>query len=75
MDLRVNSNKELYELLLPVLETKEIQMRRSDLLGISKKDIWEYLNKKVWINSNNLKLYQMVDDILKVDIVNVDSDK
>ena len=45
MDLKYNNIEELYELLSPALETKKIQLRRNDYLGISKKDIWDYLIK------------------------------
>ncbi len=67
MDLKFNNIKELYELLLPALETKEIQLKRNDYFGLTKKDIWEYLKETKWKNSNNLRIYQMVCDILYVD--------
>ena len=67
MDLKFNNIKELYELLLPALETKEIQLKRNDYFGLTKKDIWEYLKETKWKNSNNLRIYQMVYDILYVD--------
>ena len=46
MDLKFNDVSELYELLLPALETKEIQLRRNDYLGITKNDIWKYLMRE-----------------------------
>lgn len=67
MDLKFNNIKELYELLLPALETKEIQLKRNNYFGLTKKDIWEYLKETKWKNSNNLRIYQMVYDILYVD--------
>lgn len=67
MDLKFNNVQELYELLLPALETKEIQLKRNDYFGLTKKDIWEYLKETKWKNSNNLRIYQMVCDILYVD--------
>jgi hypothetical protein len=67
MNLEVNNIKELYELLIPALETKEIQLRRNDFLGISKKDIWDYLTNTSWKNSSDLRLHQMVSDILEAD--------
>ena len=75
MNLEVNNIKELYELLIPALETKEIQLRRNDYLGISKKDIWEYLSDTKWKDANNLKLYQMVSDILNADNAAISSYK
>lgn len=67
MDLKFNNLQELYDLLLPALETKEIQLKRNDYFGLSKKDIWNYLKETRWKDLNNLRLYQMVADILYVD--------
>lgn len=67
MDLKFNNVQELYELLLPALETKEIQLRRNDYLGLSKKDIFNYLSENKWKNDRNLRIHQMVDDILELD--------
>lgn len=67
MDLKFNDVSELYELLLPALETKEIQLRRNDYLGITKKDIWNYLSDAKWKNSSGLRLFQMVSDIFNLD--------
>lgn len=70
MDLKFNNLKELYDLLLPALETKEIQLRRNNYLGLSKKDVWNYLKNTTWKNSSDLRLHQMVSDI-----INLDNDK
>lgn len=66
MDLKFNNINELYELLSPALETKKIQLRRNDYLGISKKDIWDYLIETVWKNYSELRVHEMVSDILNV---------
>lgn len=66
-DILFESLKELYERLLPALKNKR---RELNLLGynyIEEKDIWNYLKNKKWTNSHNLKLYQMVDDIINLD--------
>ena len=75
MDLKFNNVQELYELLLPALETKEIQLRRNDYLGLSKKDIFNYLKNSKWKDIRSLKLYQMVDDILELDNDELNSSK
>lgn len=67
MDLKFNNVQQLYELLLPALETKKIQLRRNDYLGLSKKDIFNYLRDNKWKNERNLKIHQMVSDILDLD--------
>lgn len=72
MDLEFNSLKELYERLLPALNTKVMELKRNDLDYIKKEDIWNYLKDTKWISSNNLLLYQMVDDILNLDNYEID---
>lgn len=67
MDIEFNSVKELYNRLLPALNTKVEELRRNDLDYIKKEDVWNYLKDTKWINANNLLLYQMVDDILNLD--------
>lgn len=64
MDLNSMNDEQLYNLLLPALETKEIQLRRNDYLGLSKKDIWQYLQTEVWKDRKDLHVHQMVSDIL-----------
>ena len=67
MDLNFNNIQELYELLSPALETKKIQLRRNDYLNISKKDIWDYLKDNKWKDITNLKIHELVSDILNLD--------
>ena len=67
MDLNFNNIQELYELLSPALETKKIQLRRNDYLNISKKDIWDYLKDNKWKDITNLKIHELVSDILYLD--------
>ena len=77
MDLKFNNIQELYELLLPALETKEIQLRRNDYLGLSKKDIFNYLKNNKWKDEDirSLKLHQLVNDILELDNDELNSSK
>ena len=67
MDIEFNSVKELYERLIPALNTKVTELRRNDLDYIKKEDIWNYLKDKKWSKANNLLLHEMVDDILNLD--------
>ena len=39
---------------------------------IKKDDIWNYLKITKWSKANNLLLYQMVDDILNLDNIEID---
>ena len=72
MDIEFNSIKELYERLLPALKTKVTELKRNDLDYIKVEDIWNYLKETKWKSANNLLLYQMVDDILKLDNNEID---
>lgn len=66
MDIEFSDLKELYRRLEPALSTKEAELKRNDIETISKKDIWDFLAETKWVVSNNLQLYQMVDDILHI---------
>ena len=67
MDIEFNNVKELYERLLPALNTKVVELKRQDMDYIKVEDIWNYLKDSKWALANNLLLYQMVDDILNLD--------
>ncbi len=67
MDRKFDKLDDMYDLLLPALEVKEIQLRRSDYLGISKKDIWNYLKETKWSKDKGLRLHKMVNDIMIAD--------
>lgn len=64
MKLKFDDIDKQYDLLLPALKTKEIQLRRNDYLGLSIQDIWDYLKETIWKNDNNLHIHKMVCDIL-----------
>ena len=72
MDIEFNSIKELYDRVTPALNTKVTELKRNDLDYIKKDDIWNYLKQTKWSTANNLLLYQMVDDILNLDNMEID---
>ncbi len=72
MDIEFNNLKELYDRLLPALNTKVTELKRYDLDYIKVEDIWNYLRLNKWTKANNLLLYQMVDDILNLDNEEID---
>ena len=72
MDIEFNSLKELYDRLVPALNTKVIELIRNDLDYIKKEDIWNYLKETKWKDAKNLLLYEMVDDILNLDNQTID---
>lgn len=72
MDITFNSLEELYNRIKPALITKKEEMRRSGYIYIKIEDIWNYLKEEKWINSKNLSLYRMVNDVLNADNMLID---
>ena len=62
MDLEFKSIKELYDSIEPALRTKKYELKKLGDL-VSEADIWNYLTSSKWINSINLTLSEMVNDI------------
>lgn len=62
MDLEFKSIKELYDSIVPALRTKKYELKKLGYL-VSEADIWNYLTSSKWINSINLTLSEMVNDI------------
>jgi hypothetical protein len=62
-----NTVTELYQRLYPVLKTKRDDINRIFKSNIKELEIWNYFKSSVWVNSHNLTLHEMVDDILKED--------
>ena len=63
-NIRFNSLEELYNRLIPAMETKVNELKSRGIKYININDIWEYLKKYKWKNSRNLTLSDCVDDIL-----------
>ena len=63
-NIKFNSLQELYERLIPALETKVNELKKNGIKYISVSDIWEYLKINKWSKSANLTLSECVDDIL-----------
>lgn len=68
-----NSLEELYNRLKPALEAKRIQMKRNGFNYIRIEDIWNYLKEIKWKKARDLSLYEMVDDVLNIDDIVIDS--
>lgn len=73
MDIEFKNVLELYERLKPALNAKLAELKRNDINYIKIEDIWNYLRISKWSKSNNLLLYQMVDDILNIDNILLDN--
>lgn len=61
-----NSIDDLYKRLLPAMNTKIKELKRINI-NVNNIDIWEYCLKNIWNNKNDLRIYEMVSDILNVD--------
>ncbi len=64
-EVNFNSINELYERVVPCLELK-VKLLNDQNIETNKEDIWNYLSNK-WKNSNNLTLFDIVNDIMILD--------
>ena len=66
------SQKELYKSLIPALNVKMRLLKKNNYNDITNKDIWNYLKNNKWINSINLTISEMVNDIIHADNKEID---
>jgi hypothetical protein len=60
--------KELRELLMPALQCKYDEFRMLGYKQVTMEQIWECLLQKKWKNGEERKLYELVSDILSLQI-------
>lgn len=65
--MKFNSLEELYNKLLPALETRVNELKLNGISYIKKEDIWNYLKINKWSKSIDLTLSKCVDDILNTE--------
>jgi len=63
MEIEFSSLKDLYNRLEPSLASKVDELKKNGYHNISKEEIWIYLIKNRWMESQDLLLHQMVSDI------------
>ena len=63
-DIKFSSLNELYNRLVPAMETKVRELKLNGINFITIDDIWNYLKKYKWSKGSNLTLSDCVDDIL-----------
>ncbi len=68
---RFNSINDLYNRLLPAIDTKLSELKRMKLYNITNLDIWNYCVQNKWKYKTNLHIYEMVNDILNIDELNI----
>lgn len=66
MDINFTSLKELKERVTPALETKQKEFKKTYMYDVSIEEMWNYLKTQKWKSSENLTLYDIVNDILKL---------
>ena len=63
-NIKFNSLTELYNRLIPAMETKVNELKINGITYIQVDDIWNYLKLNKWSKSKDLTLSKCVDDIL-----------
>ena len=65
------SIEDLYKRLLPAIKTKLDEFKRENINNVNELDIWNYCMQNKWNNRKDIRLYEMVSDILEIDIFNL----
>ena len=69
---KYNNANELYMRILPALKTKVAELKREKIYYIKEKDIWNYCVENIWKNKKDLRIYELVDNILNIDAIKLD---
>ena len=64
---KFNSISDLYKRVLPALQAKISELKREKIMFVDTIDVWNYCIENIWKNKNDLRIYELVDDILNVD--------
>ena len=70
-DVKFNTLQELYNRLKPALNSKIREYRLDGFKYISIEDLWNYLRDEKWVQSADLDLAKMVDDIFHIEVEDV----
>ena len=63
-EFKYSSLEELYQKVLPALNTKVADLKRHNIRHIEPEDIWKYLKTNYWRKADTLSLADIVNDIL-----------
>lgn len=72
MEIKFNSVNELYSRLIPALKYKQRELKKEGCDYITYNDVWNYLKKTKWIKGSNLHLYEMINDVMKVNLEGIE---
>jgi len=64
---KFNSIDDLYKRVLPALQARVSELKRENYMYIDVLDIWNYCVENIWKNKTDLRIYELVNDILNVD--------
>lgn len=64
---KFNSINDLYKRVLPALQARVAELNRENYMYIDVLDIWNYCVENIWKNKTDLRIYELVNDILNVD--------
>lgn len=73
MEFGINSSLDLYKRLLPAINCKLNELKKYNMDYIKREDIWNYLKNNKWDKEKGITLAEMVDDILNLDNMKLDS--
>ena len=73
MEAKFQTEQELYHHVMPALRAKCMDFKRHQMPYIKEEDIWNYLKEIKWKKARDLSLYEMVDDVLNIDDIVIDS--
>lgn len=65
------SIQDLYKRVLPALTIRVNEASKNNVYDIKEIDIWNYLVNTKWKRGSNLSLFDVVDDILNVELISV----
>ena len=68
---KINTINELYKRLTPVLRMKSSEVNRMCKSRLTNIDIWNYFIVNKWKNKKDLRLYELVSDILDCDSLEI----
>jgi len=65
---------ELFQRVLPALKTKSSELSLSGV-KVSEEEIWKFLSETKWKDSTHLTLFDIVDDILELEVTDLKNNK
>jgi hypothetical protein len=68
---KINTINELYKRLTPALKMKSDEVNKLCKSRLNNIDIWNYLIDNKWKNKKDLRLYELVSDILDSDNIEI----